>query len=197
MSSKSPSKKITNSQLESLQGDNDRVYEFLNFRLDVAGRSLKRGDVPIAMTPKLFDMLVMLVESAGNTVPKNEFLSRIWPDTVVEEANLTQSIFLLRKLLGEKESGEKMILTRSGVGYMFVPRINQGAPLAAAARLSMSRTRSKGFLIAAVAAAVLALAWLAVGIYRGSRISSSPIRKWELSARPGLESFPALSPDGI
>ena len=77
------------------------------------------------MTPKVFDTLTLLVENAGKTVAKEEFLNRVWPDTVVEEANLTRSIFLLRKLLGEKESGRKMILTRSSVGYMFVPRVSR------------------------------------------------------------------------
>jgi Tol biopolymer transport system component/DNA-binding winged helix-turn-helix (wHTH) protein len=196
MSSNKASKKITNSQIPSLQDSNGGVYEFLDFRLDVPGRVLKRGDVPVPMTPKIFDALVLLVENAGKTVVKEEFLNRLWPDTVVEEANLTQNIFLLRKLLGEKESSRKIILTRSGVGYMFVPRVTRCGTVETDGISHQWRRRKKGVLIAGFAAAVLAFAGLTVRFYRGNRSVSPPIHKWELSARPGVESFPALSPDG-
>jgi hypothetical protein len=58
-------------------------------------------------------------------VTKEQALQAIWPDTVVEEANLSQNIFLLRKLLGEKETGQKIILTRTGVGYSFRPDVRE------------------------------------------------------------------------
>ena len=96
------------------------VYRFGPFRLDVPERALARQGAPIPLTPKSFDILRALVERPGRLLTKQELLERVWPDAVVEEANLARNIFTLRKLLGEEENGARYIETIPKVGYRFV-----------------------------------------------------------------------------
>ncbi|HKY45286.1 MAG TPA: tetratricopeptide repeat protein [Pyrinomonadaceae bacterium] len=101
------------------QQDNHR-YEFGRFRLKVAERVLLREDEPVPLTPKVFDILVTLVENGGQVVAKDDLMRRVWPNTFVEEGNLTQNISLLRKALGETPGGVQFIETVPRRGYRFV-----------------------------------------------------------------------------
>ena len=96
------------------------IYAFGNFRLDVSKRLLFRGGEPISLTPKVFDTLVCLVEHNGKVLSKDELMSAVWPDTVVEENNLGQNISKLRSLLGESPGDHRWIVTLPGRGYRFV-----------------------------------------------------------------------------
>ncbi|MBZ5555953.1 MAG: winged helix-turn-helix domain-containing protein [Acidobacteriia bacterium] len=96
------------------------AYEFGGFRLDLKSRRLLRGDEAIPITVKAFDTLVALVEQPGGVVDKDELMRRVWPDAVVEEANLSQQIFLLRKTLGEGPKDHRYIQTVPRRGYRFV-----------------------------------------------------------------------------
>ena len=99
-------------------------YEFGRFRLNVAERLLLReGDI-VPLTPKVFDILLLLVENSGQVVSKDELMKRVWPNTFVEEGNLTQNISLLRKALGESPGGVQFIETVPRRGYRFVAEIN-------------------------------------------------------------------------
>jgi TolB-like protein/DNA-binding winged helix-turn-helix (wHTH) protein/Flp pilus assembly protein TadD len=100
-------------------------YEFGPFRLDPENRTLLRNWKPISLTPKVFDTLVLLVERSGRLVPKNELMIAIWPDSFVEESNLTQTVFMLRKALGETGSDQRYIITVAGRGYRFVAEVKQ------------------------------------------------------------------------
>jgi DNA-binding winged helix-turn-helix (wHTH) protein len=71
-------------------------YEFGPFRLDPAERLLARGGQPVALTPKAFDLLVYLVQRPGRLAEKRELMAALWPDTVVEEANLAYTVSALR-----------------------------------------------------------------------------------------------------
>ena len=73
------------------QQDNRR-YEFGRFRLNTAERVLLRGGELVSLTPKVFDILLTLVENSGQVVSKDDLMKRVWPDTYVEEGNLTQNI---------------------------------------------------------------------------------------------------------
>src|SRR5687768_13045811 len=75
--------------VEPAMTDRTVVYEFGDFRLDPAGRVFTRQDRPIALAPKSFDLLVLLVERRGRVVGRAELIRELWPDTNVEEANLT------------------------------------------------------------------------------------------------------------
>ena len=102
------------------------VYRFGPFVLDVTDRSLKRDGVPVPLTPKLFDLLVALVEGAGRLVEKDALLKKVWPDVAVEEGNLTTGVFSLRQLL-DSDGSSRYIETIPKRGYRFV------APVTAAA----------------------------------------------------------------
>jgi TolB-like protein/Flp pilus assembly protein TadD len=105
-----------------------RVYEFGPFRLEPAERRLLREGTPIVLTAKVLDLLIALVERAGHLVSKEELLSRVWPDSFVEEANLSVNISALRRAIGDvhQDSG-KYIETIPRVGYRFVAPVQEAA----------------------------------------------------------------------
>src|SRR5262252_8901047 len=96
-----------------------RLYEFGDFRLDVAERLLLRGGEPVPLTPKAFETLVVLVRNSGHVLAKQELLSLVWPDTFVEETTLSSNIYVLRKALGEAPDGRPYIETVPKLGYRF------------------------------------------------------------------------------
>src|SRR5262245_35212176 len=83
-------------------------------------RRLSRNGQPIAVPPKALDVLEILLEHRGRTVEKDDLMGRVWPDTAVEESNLTQSIFMLRRALGDDPSNSRYISTVARRGYRFV-----------------------------------------------------------------------------
>src|SRR5256885_1450920 len=87
------------------------LYEFGPFRLDTADRLLLRDGEAVPLTPKAFEMLLVLVEYSGRVLGKEELMKRVWPDSFVEEANLSHHVFTLRKALGEDKSGNQYIQT--------------------------------------------------------------------------------------
>jgi DNA-binding winged helix-turn-helix (wHTH) protein/TolB-like protein/Tfp pilus assembly protein PilF len=97
-----------------------RLYEFGVFRLDPAERLLLRGDKRVPLTSKVFDILTMLVENRGRLLEKDELMQAIWPDTAVEEGNLTRYVSTLRKALSEGSNGHQYIETVPKRGYRFV-----------------------------------------------------------------------------
>ena len=98
------------------------LYEFGDFRLDAKSQQLCRRDSgrPVALTPRAMLLLITLVCSKGRLLTKDELLDRVWAGSVVEEGNLSQTIFVLRKALGEGKVEPKFILTVPGRGYQFV-----------------------------------------------------------------------------
>jgi DNA-binding winged helix-turn-helix (wHTH) protein len=93
-------------------------YEFGPYRLDTVGRSLEcRGEV-IALPPKAVEVLAELVKRPGEVIGKKELMETIWPETFVEEANLSQMVFLLRRAL-ESSNGSEYIATLPRRGYRF------------------------------------------------------------------------------
>ena len=100
-----------------------RVFAFADFRIDAAEKVLYRGDIPVRLAPKVFDTLFALVSRSGRVVSKDTLMQEIWQDTFVEENNLTQHIFTLRRTLGETKDGPKFIETVSRRGYRFVPAV--------------------------------------------------------------------------
>ena len=102
-----------------MNADPKVVYEFGPFRMDPDKQVLLRDGQLIAVTPKTFEMLLLLVRRGREVVSKEELLKEIWPDSFVEEANLSQHIFKLRKALGDTLEGERYIVTLPGRGYRF------------------------------------------------------------------------------
>ena len=95
-------------------------YEFGPFRLDVAEHMLLRNGQPVPLTPKIFDVLRVLVQNDGHLVEKEGLLKEVWPDSFVEEGTLNRSVSVLRKALGDSPSGHRYIETVPKRGYRFV-----------------------------------------------------------------------------
>jgi DNA-binding winged helix-turn-helix (wHTH) protein len=92
------------------------LYEFGEFRLDTQNRVLRRGEQTVALTPKTFELLLLLIQNGGEVISKDELMRSVWCDSYVEESNLTQTVFMLRKALGETPE-QRYILTVQGRGY--------------------------------------------------------------------------------
>ncbi|MBI4751148.1 MAG: winged helix-turn-helix domain-containing protein [Acidobacteria bacterium] len=100
-------------------------YEFGPFSIDAGNRLLLRDGEPVALQPKTFDTLLLLVEHRGQVLEKNEIMDKVWPDTIVEESNLTQNIYILRKILADPASEHKYIETLPRRGYRFIASVEE------------------------------------------------------------------------
>jgi DNA-binding winged helix-turn-helix (wHTH) protein len=98
------------------------VFAFGPFRLDTKERQLLREGRVVPLTPKLLDILEVLVRSRGRLIGKAELMGHVWPDTAVEQNNLTVNMCALRKVLGDDPSRPRYIETVPRRGYRFVPR---------------------------------------------------------------------------
>ena len=99
------------------------TYHFGSFELDPGERLLRRDGQPVSLTPKAFDLLVYLVEHQGRLVEKSTLMAALWPDTIVEEANLAFQISALRKALDDGGSDEQLIQTVPTRGYRFAASV--------------------------------------------------------------------------
>jgi len=100
-----------------------RFYEFGPYRIDPNRNLLLRGGEPIPLTSKAFEVLLVLVEHGDQTISKDQLIRKLWPDTFVEEANLTKHISMVRKALGETAQDHRYILTLPGRGYRFAEKV--------------------------------------------------------------------------
>ncbi len=103
----------------------NHFYEFGPFRLNVAECLLLRDGEVVPLTPKAFDLLLVLVEYHGRLLGKDELIKAVWSDTFVEEGNLSWYISHLRKALGDGENGQRFIETVSKRGYRFVGQVRE------------------------------------------------------------------------
>lgn len=122
-----------------------RVYQFGEFELKVSARLLSRSGKPVPLGSKAFEVLTCLVVNAGEVVTKDELLKTVWPESFVEEGNLSQHIFALRKALGDRSA---YIVTIPGRGYQFTEPVRQvaetpPAPLADSSSFLLQRTRER------------------------------------------------------
>ncbi|HMX28808.1 MAG TPA: winged helix-turn-helix domain-containing protein, partial [Blastocatellia bacterium] len=197
----------------------NRIYEFGGFRLEVAERRLLRAGEAVKLAPKEFDLLVLLVEQAGRALKKDDLLSQLWPDVVVEEGTLTRNVSRLRTALGETREGEKFIETLPKFGYRFLAPVSAKAvpmqpvvienparaaepsvvvrsePPARAAKVS-SNARWVWVLIAV---ALLAGTGLTAYFFRAkpAPVKTEPAAKIvPFTGLAGRENHPAFSPDG-
>jgi DNA-binding winged helix-turn-helix (wHTH) protein/Tol biopolymer transport system component len=108
---------------------NEEVYRFDRFELDVVKRVLLRDGEIVRLTSKRFDILLTLVRNSQRIVDKDELMSEVWSDTVVEESNLTHNISALRRALGERPDDHRFIVTIPGQGYRFVAEVIGAADL--------------------------------------------------------------------
>ena len=193
------------------------LYEFGSYRLDSAKRLLTHGSQAVALKPKTFDLLLLLVENHGRVLTKDELIKILWPDTFVEEGNLSFQVSILRKALSEE--GLQWIETVPKHGYRFVASVNEvresdrvadslSHPVAVPPTApedhrsgDMPDRRTQAFgrrWIGAAIASGLLLAAAAAGVWRLNR-SAMPTERVELvrlTSDPGLTTDPTISPDG-
>jgi DNA-binding winged helix-turn-helix (wHTH) protein/alpha-beta hydrolase superfamily lysophospholipase len=106
-----------------------RAFAFGPFRLEPAEGRLTRGEEVVALRPKVFDTLLVLVRNAGRLVEKNELMAAVWPDAVVEEGNLAHNVSTIRRALGGGRVDQSFIETVPKRGYRFVAEVTaEGAP---------------------------------------------------------------------
>ena len=105
-----------------------KIYEFNGFRLEGAQRRLLYRGKPVPLKGKILDLLLYLVEMRGQLVGKEELLEKIWPDAIVEENNITVSMSILRKTLGEDRSKPQFIETIPRQGYRFIAEVTEASP---------------------------------------------------------------------
>lgn len=151
------------------------LYEFGGFRLNLAEKTLLRGDQVIGVTPKVFETLRILVENAGHLVEKDELMQQIWQDRFVEESNLTFNIKMVRRALGDDATRPRFIETLHGRGYRFIADVtksvvesalqNETKPIASTPieRNSPVGSKFKWFLIPV--AAILCIGAIASGLW--------------------------------
>ena len=101
------------------------LISFGPFRLCPAHRNLEKAGSPIHLSARAFDILIVLVERAGEVVSKKKLMARVWPDVTVEEGNLRFHIAALRKALEDGQSGARYVTTIAGRGYCFVAPISR------------------------------------------------------------------------
>jgi TolB-like protein/DNA-binding winged helix-turn-helix (wHTH) protein/Flp pilus assembly protein TadD len=106
--------------LAAMLSQEEHIYEFGPFRLNTEAKLFFKEEKPVPLNPKTFELLVMLVRKPGRLIEKEELLRELWPDSFVEESNLTQNIYLLRKALGEDVHGNAYIKTVPRHGYRFM-----------------------------------------------------------------------------
>jgi DNA-binding winged helix-turn-helix (wHTH) protein/Tol biopolymer transport system component len=198
---------------ETANRNRHELYEFGPFRLEPAERKLSRGDEVVTLTPKVFDMLVMLVRNNGHLLEKDELIRSLWPDSFVEEGNLSSNIFVLRKALG---NDHEYIETVPRKGYRFVGAVRQlpsaersasqprdfgstatgesEGPASIAVPSTVSRPRFRVALIAGTALVMLGIG-AALWWHHSSRLPDRS--QWiQVTRFPDSVAQPALSPDG-
>jgi Tol biopolymer transport system component/DNA-binding winged helix-turn-helix (wHTH) protein len=201
------------------------TYEFGPFRLDLSEHMLVRDGHAVPLTPKIFDVLRVLVQNGGHLVEKERLLREVWPDSFVEEGALNRSVSVLRKALGESSSGQKYIETVPKRGYRFVAPVTEcfhdsskpiveprsrvaidieathtdllSLPNASAPPAARNNVSQRAAGIAGVLLAVGGLAYAVLGPSEpGRNTPASPAAKHRQVTFTGKESAPTLSPDG-
>lgn len=110
--------------------DESTIYMFEGFRLDARNHRLFRlhTNTVVPLTPKVVDLLTYMVENPGRILAKDELIEAVWENAFVEESNLSQSIFVLRKALGENNKDPRFILTVPNRGYEFIADVTTSRP---------------------------------------------------------------------
>ncbi|HYW73902.1 MAG TPA: winged helix-turn-helix domain-containing protein [Pyrinomonadaceae bacterium] len=152
-----------------MSAETGQIYEFGEFRLDPTAKALRRGNEPVALTPKVFDTLQFMVEHAGRLLEKDELMEHLWQGRFVEESNLTFNIKMLRRALGDDAQSPRFIETVPRRGYRFIAEIKVSSPppakssqLTSAARAPRHKQRALWLLSLAIILLVVSVvaAWL-------------------------------------
>jgi Tol biopolymer transport system component/DNA-binding winged helix-turn-helix (wHTH) protein len=200
-----------------MSSNSGHILQFKGFTIDTDEKVLLREGTPVALAPKVFETLLVLIENRGRIVLKEELMKRLWPDTFVEEANLTFNIQQLRKSLGDNARNPIYIQTIARRGYRFIaavePLSSDNSELAAehvstppTVTLPLIRRRPTAIL-AVISVAVTGLALISWGIgnrgkgstenHEGNgKAASARALKLERLTANGQSRYVAISHDG-
>src|SRR5437870_8659715 len=160
----------------------NHFHRFGEFTVDGDQKVLLRNDSPLPLAPKVFDTLLILLDSRGRIVEKEELMKRLWPDSFVEESNLTFNIQQLRKALGDNARQPRFIETVARRGYRFIAEVNGNSALPIAAEtelqsaspaLSLPSSKRSYLWIVAVAILVMGSIGIVVSWFARSRLAAS------------------------
>jgi Tol biopolymer transport system component/DNA-binding winged helix-turn-helix (wHTH) protein len=190
-----------------MSGGNSELYRFGSYQLDVRRRVFMHDERMVPLAPKTFDLLLLLLRNPGRAFSKQELMTALWPDTFVEEANLSFQISTLRKALGDE--GVRWIETVPKHGYRFASDVRSSAladiassepsvttipsPLPAPPTLSR---RTRWLAVIAVAALLALTSYLLLVLKRAPAARAHTPAAVPLTAYQGFENSPSLSPDG-
>lgn len=182
-------------------------FAFGEFILDVGEKVLFRDSKPVSLTPKAFQLLLVLVQNHGHLIEKSELLNQVWPGSFVEEGNLTFTIGMLRKALGDSSQAPHLIETVPRRGYRFICEVSEmietptaivQTPLVRAPALRISKLVFVGFCIVMVGA-LAGATWLArinlASVGNGLTVLERPFHS-EKFPSAGKKVSAAISPDG-
>jgi TolB-like protein/DNA-binding winged helix-turn-helix (wHTH) protein/Tfp pilus assembly protein PilF len=153
------------------------LYEFGPFRLDPEEHTLRRDGRPIPLRPKVFDMLLVLIENRGRLVDKDQLMNLVWQEQFVEEGNINKNISMLRRALGEGDNGQQYIETVPKRGYRFIGDVrkvnNEEAP-ASQSIPAQTQVFSRRWIPVLVIPALLIAVVASYFIYQ-RRVSRTPV----------------------
>src|SRR5262249_9261587 len=161
-----------------MRKETNRLYEFGMYRLDAENRALFFQGQAIALPPKAVELLTALIERNGQVVSKDQLMELLWRDTIVEEANLTQNIFLLRKVFSENGDRRKWIETIPRRGYRFVGEVKALLPATNNATIDSSLQPIEG--------QTFAQALTEADKDKAAEVFPEPSRQLPAAARPSL-----------
>ncbi len=183
------------------------LYSFGDFTLSVEDHSLMRGGENIPLTPKMFDLLLVLVQNPGKVLTKDFLLESVWPNSFVEEGNITFNIRQLRKALDDNHQAPQYIETVTRRGYRFLPSVEavttapaEEPQTAPAPRAVETRGRWRGIAFAGTLVTLIAAVAIGAWFLKGRSVDSaailnSPFEREKLST-DGKVFHVAISPDG-
>jgi len=180
------------------------LYEFGPFRVDPEKETLLRSGEPVPLTPKTFQILLVLVRNHQVVVTKDDLMKTVWPDTFVEEANLSRNIFMLRKALGESPQDHRYIVTVPGRGYRLaenvhlVPEHELSIVAASHSKVEVQVKETKGW--GWTLAVILAVIAISAGVWEVLRVRpvSRQVRVQQLTTNSAEDPIwhAVISPDG-
>jgi Tol biopolymer transport system component/DNA-binding winged helix-turn-helix (wHTH) protein len=184
------------------------IYEFDDVRVDPRAFRVWKAGHPVALEPKAFEVLLVLVQNPGRLIEKSELLEKVWPDAVVTESAMTRVIADLRKALGDAAREARYIETVPTKGYRFIADVRKVPDEAPASpsppdREPVSAPRQLPPRLFWFSAGAVGLVVLFVGLRAARRPAvpaavpaAAPAGARQLSDSLGLDQFPSFSPDG-
>jgi DNA-binding winged helix-turn-helix (wHTH) protein/Tol biopolymer transport system component len=179
------------------------LLEFGAFRVEPGRRLLLRNGEAVPLPGKAFDILLVLLQRSGETVTKDELMKAVWSDTFVEEGNLSQTVFVLRKALGDSD-GQPLIITVPRQGYRFAGAVSAGSAAAAVPGETVPGTRAKPIRRLATVVwtgwgvAVALAAWILIGPSARDRTPEASSVRYTIAGPEGtIFREGRVSPDGL